>query len=459
MLLVDDDERELPELHALLEQRVRADDDGGAAVGDGRERRGSSARRLRADQRGDLDAERLEPAVEAREMLLGEQLRRRHHGRLAARRRGDERGHRSHHRLAGADVALQQPVHRCAPTQVGDDLVERGSLRARQRKRQRGAKRIEPRGRRRQRPRALRAVARGGAPQAQALRNELLEREPARARMPSRQEQLRGRVARRRMQIAQRVRQWRPRRAGQRLRGEGRREVVIERLALECRERARDDAAHRLLVQALGRRIDGRQAIVRLRLVGTHRVVLGMNHLEALGTASHLAVAAHALATRERLLDRFVEVEEPQRDCARAIGEPAEQRAPAAEGNLAELDDALDERFLADGEAADRPHRRAVFVTLREQAQQVAERTARRAWRGARQPWGPHPSDSRPAGRTAISLAQRFRPPTGRECRRPRRRRRAATAATPMAARAGYGSLQYSAMISLTIGKWARSVK
>ena len=58
MLLVDDDERELPKFDALLEQRVRADDDGGAAVGDGRERRGSRARRLRADQRRDLDAER-----------------------------------------------------------------------------------------------------------------------------------------------------------------------------------------------------------------------------------------------------------------------------------------------------------------------------------------------------------------------------------------------------------------
>ena len=44
MLLVDDHERELPKLDALLEQRVRADDDGGAAVGDGRR----ASRRARA---------------------------------------------------------------------------------------------------------------------------------------------------------------------------------------------------------------------------------------------------------------------------------------------------------------------------------------------------------------------------------------------------------------------------
>ncbi len=116
----------------------------------------ASARRLRADQRRDFDAERREPALEAREMLLGEQLRRRHDGRLAARRGRDERRHRGHDRLAGADVALQQPVHRRAASRD-----RRRSRRAppacapRQRERQRGAKRVEPRGAVGQRPRAL----------------------------------------------------------------------------------------------------------------------------------------------------------------------------------------------------------------------------------------------------------------------------------------------------------------
>ena len=71
---------------------------------------------------------------------------------------------------------------------------------------------------------------------------------------------------------------------------------------LERRERSRDDAAHRLLMQAFGRRIDGRQAIARLRVVAAHGAVLGMNHLETRRAAAHLAVAAHALAARERLL-------------------------------------------------------------------------------------------------------------------------------------------------------------
>ena len=71
---------------------------------------------------------------------------------------------------------------------------------------------------------------------------------------------------------------------------------------------------------------------------------------------------------------RAIEVEEPQRDRAGAVGEPAQQRAPPAYGDLAELDDALDEHLVADRETADRAQRRAVLVALRQQAQQVAER-------------------------------------------------------------------------------------
>src|SRR5436190_8783055 len=103
--------------------------------------------------------------------------------------------------------------------------------------------------------------------------------------------------------------------------------------------------------------------------------MLGMNHLEAGRTAAHFAITAHALAGRQRLLDGLVEVEEPQRQRTRAVGDAGEQRAAAAIRNLAELDDALDERLLADDDAADRLDCGAVLVALRQQAQQIADRS------------------------------------------------------------------------------------
>ena len=163
MLLVDDHEREPLERHAFLEQRVRADDDGRAPAGDRRERRCANARGLSADQCRDLDTERREPAIEAREMLFGEQLRRRHDGRLATRRGSNDGRHRRDHGLAAADVALQQAIHRRAGFEVGHDLGERARLGRRQAKRQRRTKSLEHRARLRQRLRLLRSRRDGGA--------------------------------------------------------------------------------------------------------------------------------------------------------------------------------------------------------------------------------------------------------------------------------------------------------
>ena len=41
---------------------------------------------------------------------------------------GHQRGHRRHHGLAAADVALEQPVHRAGAGHVGEDLVGRDAL-------------------------------------------------------------------------------------------------------------------------------------------------------------------------------------------------------------------------------------------------------------------------------------------------------------------------------------------
>ncbi len=81
----------------------------------------------------ELRAERLE----RQEVLLGERLRRRHQRALAARLdRAQERVERDD-RLAGADVALQQPLHRRGAREVGVDLGDRALLVLGERERQR----------------------------------------------------------------------------------------------------------------------------------------------------------------------------------------------------------------------------------------------------------------------------------------------------------------------------------
>ena len=58
-------------------------------------------------------------------MLLGQDLGRRHERHLQAVLHRHQRRQQRDDRLAGADVALQQPVHRLRPLHVVDDLLER----------------------------------------------------------------------------------------------------------------------------------------------------------------------------------------------------------------------------------------------------------------------------------------------------------------------------------------------
>ena len=169
-------------------------------------------------------------------MLLGEQLRRRHDGRLAAGRGRDQRRHRGHHGLAGAHVALQQPVHRRARRR--DRRRSRRARFAARPSAQTAAPRETPRAARPAsgsgRARSVRALARQ-APQAQALRDELFERDATRARVHAGEQQRRRRIARRRVEIAQGLGERRPRLTLQRPRRERGREIVVERLARRAR--------------------------------------------------------------------------------------------------------------------------------------------------------------------------------------------------------------------------------
>ena len=133
VLLVDDDEAEVGELHGLLEQRVGADDDARLPrrrleqrplAGRGRQRAGQQR-----DPRRVLGAAEHPAAREVTEhrgqravVLLGEHLGGGEQGRLRTGVDHAQHGPQRDDRLAGADLALEQPVHRVLGGEVVEDL-------------------------------------------------------------------------------------------------------------------------------------------------------------------------------------------------------------------------------------------------------------------------------------------------------------------------------------------------
>ena len=112
VLLVDDHQAQLRELHRVLDQRVGADHQLRLARFD---QRGGGQLVLflqAAGQPGDLDAERLHPRGDLAEVLVGQDFGRRHQRGLVAAVDRLRRGQRRDHGLAAADVALQQALHR-----------------------------------------------------------------------------------------------------------------------------------------------------------------------------------------------------------------------------------------------------------------------------------------------------------------------------------------------------------
>jgi len=138
VLLVDHRQPELRKMHVALDHRMRADDQLGVAGRDALDHRGARLALAAAGEPRDADAQRLQPLQQLAEMLLGEDLGRRHQRALPAGVDRHRRRERGHHRLAGADIALQQAVHRLRAAQVGGDLVADAVLRAGERERQRG---------------------------------------------------------------------------------------------------------------------------------------------------------------------------------------------------------------------------------------------------------------------------------------------------------------------------------
>ena len=76
----------------------------------------------------DAHAQRLGRAPRCRQVLRGQRLGRRHQRALAAVLDGAQQGVHGHGRLARADVALQQALHRDAAGDVAVDVGDRPPL-------------------------------------------------------------------------------------------------------------------------------------------------------------------------------------------------------------------------------------------------------------------------------------------------------------------------------------------
>ena len=128
VLLVDDGERQIAERNLVLEQRVGADHQIDFAERKTVDRLGALAAALAAGQDRDADAGVLRQRRDGGEMLARQDFGRRHQRGLPSGLDHGRRGQQRHHRLAGADVAVQEPHHALRPRQVGDDVVDRAPL-------------------------------------------------------------------------------------------------------------------------------------------------------------------------------------------------------------------------------------------------------------------------------------------------------------------------------------------
>ena len=116
LLLVDDQQPEVAELHVLRQQAVRADDDLDLARREVLERLLLLGLRAEPADHVDAHGKRGEALAQRLHVLEREHGRRREDGDLLAVHHGLERRAHRHFRLAVADVAAEQAVHRRRPT-------------------------------------------------------------------------------------------------------------------------------------------------------------------------------------------------------------------------------------------------------------------------------------------------------------------------------------------------------
>jgi hypothetical protein len=313
VLLVDHRQPQALEAHVVLDHRVRAHHQRRLAAGHALDHRAPALALARSGQPGHADPQRLEPLHQLAKVLLGQDLGGRHQRALPAGVDGARGRQRRHHRLAGADIALQQPVHRVRARQVGVDLGADAALRRGEREGQRGQQlRMQAVGARGQHRRAQQRALALRRQLRQLLGQQLVELQPLPSRVAAVLQRRQVGVGRRVVQELQRLAQ-----RGQRRRHGARRQQLGQR-------RARQRRGHHLaqvgLRQLRAARVDGRQR-ARQRRVLVHRPDLRVHHLAAEEADAQLAAHAQPAPGCERLQLRRVVVQEAQhQDVAAALG-------------------------------------------------------------------------------------------------------------------------------------------
>jgi hypothetical protein len=128
VLLVDDDEAQIPERHIVLEQRMGAGHDLSLARCDARQDLFPRLSLLAAREQRDANARRIAELRQGRMVLAREDFGRHHQRALSAalHRRGECQ--QRHDRLAGAHVTLEEAQHALAGGHVAQDLLQRPGL-------------------------------------------------------------------------------------------------------------------------------------------------------------------------------------------------------------------------------------------------------------------------------------------------------------------------------------------
>ena len=295
MLLVDHGEPQPRELDTFLHQRVRTDGDLRFARRDRRECPLLFSRGQGSVQPGDAHPERLEPFAELARMLLREDLGRRHHRGLMSGVGRRQAGDRRDHRLAAADVALQQALHRVWLYEIAQHLVQRARLRARELERQPARERLEERAVGAQHGSGPAAPLAIGESQRQLLREQFVELHAPPGRMRALDERCGIDPRRRPMQQPHRLVEGRQRISG----AQSRRHGVLQRAGVERLEHL---GTQRPLPDASARRIHRRQAL-RQRLAARNEPVARVRHFGAKQAATNLAEGSHVPALLYGLLE------------------------------------------------------------------------------------------------------------------------------------------------------------
>ena len=128
LLLVDHHQAEVFELHVLRDEPVRADHDIDASFAQPLHGLALLSGRAEPAQHGHVHRIIGHPLAEGLVMLLGQHRGRREHGDLLAVHHRLERGADRHLRLAEADIAADEPVHRALGFHVGLGRGDRGKL-------------------------------------------------------------------------------------------------------------------------------------------------------------------------------------------------------------------------------------------------------------------------------------------------------------------------------------------